>query len=75
MKLFERIEQALERRDRFDLTNTLRRFEAHFVSGRAQLRWICKQYDTQRQALSLIQRKIYPTEEPEAMEKRGNLKK
>src|SRR6266487_1200653 len=69
MKLFERIEEALEKRNRYDLATRLRRFEMHIVccrSKKRQHRWRNRCYDELGQGVAILQREIYLKEEIEA---------
>ncbi|KKA22675.1 hypothetical protein T310_3294 [Rasamsonia emersonii CBS 393.64] len=76
MKFFERIEHALEQRNRYDWATSLRDFESHFVSAkrkRAQGDWIRKQNAERRKEFSLLQREIYLKEEVAAYEKQSQI--
>jgi hypothetical protein len=70
MKLFERIEDALQKCNRYNWAEKLQRFEAHFVSyerDKAQREWMNKQSNEYENCLSLIQREIYLQEELSAL--------
>ncbi|KAN0070180.1 hypothetical protein V8E54_011761 [Elaphomyces granulatus] len=72
MKLFERIEDALQKRDRYNWAKKLQHFEAHFVSykrNQAQIKWTNKQYKEYRNRTTLLQREIYLQEELSALTK------
>jgi hypothetical protein len=72
MKLFERIEDALQKRDRYNWAKKLQHFEAHFVSSKrnqAQIKWTNKQYKEYRNRTTLLQREIYLQEELSALTK------
>lgn len=76
MKFFERIEAALEKRNRYDLANRLRRFEMHFASPsstRKQKEWLEKRFRESRKGWSILQREIYLKEEAEARLKLSNI--
>jgi hypothetical protein len=70
MKLFERVEKALEKRNRYDLATGLRGFEMHFVSSeskRIQNKWRNRRRKESRKGFSILQREIYLKEEVEAL--------
>jgi hypothetical protein len=69
MKLFERIEHALEKRGRYGLARKLQRFERYFVFERRQRAWIENDRKNSSNVLSLLQREIYLKEELSALSK------
>ncbi|KAN0070087.1 hypothetical protein V8E54_011668 [Elaphomyces granulatus] len=72
MKLFERIEDALQKCNQYNWAKKLQHFETHFVSderNKAQIAWMNKQYKEKRDGFSLVQREIYLQEELSALTK------
>jgi hypothetical protein len=69
MKLFERIEDWLQKHDRYDWARKLQLFESHFVSSEEQRKWINKQNNEMVKAFRLLQREIYLKEELSALTK------
>jgi hypothetical protein len=72
MKLFERIEDALQKRDRYNWAKKLQHFEDHFVPyerNETQIEWTNKQNKEYKNRMSLLQREIYLQEELSALTK------
>jgi hypothetical protein len=72
MKFFERIEDALQKRNRYYWAEKLLKFESHFVSWRGRIiqsNWTRKQNDESLKRRELLQREIYLKEELTALEK------
>jgi hypothetical protein len=77
MKFFERIEEALEKRNRYDLATRLRRFELGFASAdsaRIQKRWWEQIYNEEREGFAMLQRENYLNEEVAARLKESGLR-
>lgn len=77
MKLFQRIEEALEKRNCYELATCLRRFEMHFVSHESkmiQYRWRKRCHNENRKGFSILQREIYLKEEVEARVKMSQIR-